>query len=304
MSYPLTQMDFEKMFSDEAKCFEYLIHLKWQDGFRCPKCNHSEYWNTSRKQMICKNCEHPTSPTVGTIFHKAKKPLLVYFRAIWWIIAQKNGVSATGIKNILGLGSYQTAWEWLQKFRRLMVLPGREKLSGKVEIDETFIGGSKPGKRGRGADGKSLVIIAVEVKEYGLGRVRMAIIPDASYKSLKQFILDNIENGSHLITDGWKSYVKMKTLGYAHIAIDNNTPMNSENLTPNVHRIASLIKRWLLGTHQNFAQKSHLEYYLDEFVFRHNRRKSKSRGLLFETLIQQAVIHKPVIRSELKGKHD
>lgn len=302
MSYPLNQMEFEKLFSDEAKCFEYLITLKWADGFKCPACDYSEYWITSRKHMMCKSCGHQTSPTVGTVFHKAKKPLLVYFRAIWWIIAQKNGVSATGIKNVLGLGSYQTAWEWLHKFRRLMVIPGREKLSGKVEIDETFVGGARPGKRGRGADGKSLVVIAVEVKEYGLGRVRMSIIPDASHRSLKKFILLNIASGSHLITDGWKSYIKMKTLDYEHTAINNHTAMDTENLTPNVHRIASLLKRWLLGTHQNFAQKSHLEYYLDEFTFRHNRRKSKSRGLLFETLIKQAVIHKPIIRSELKGK--
>ena len=302
MSYPINQMEFEEMFSDEAKCFEYLITLKWADGFRCPSCKHNEYWTTKRKKLLCKKCRHQTSPTVGTIFDKAKKPLLVYFRAIWWIIAQKNRVSATGIKSVLGLGSYHTAWEWLHKFRRLMVIPGREKLSGKVEVDETFIGGVRSGKRGRGADGKSLVVIAVEVKEYGLGRVRIAIIPDASHRSLKRFILTNVEVGSHLITDGWKSYIKMKALGYEHTAIDENTAMDPDNLTPNIHIMASLIKRWLLGTHQNYAQKSHLEYYLDEFTFRHNRRKSKSRGLLFETLIKQAVIHKPIIRSELKGK--
>lgn len=302
MSYPLNQIEFETMFSDEAHCFEYLVRLKWPEGFSCPLCNHGDYWITKRKMLVCKQCRHQTSPTAGTMFHRAKKPLHVYFRALWWIIAQKNGVSAAGIKNILGLGSYQTAWEWLHKFRRLMVLPDREKLSGKVEVDETFVGGSRGGKRGRGADGKSLIVIAVEIKECGLGRIRMGIVPNASYKSLKRFVTTNIESGSHLITDGWPSYPKMKDDGYEHTAINEETAMDPENLTPNVHRIASLLKRWLLGTHQNFAQKSHLEYYLDEFTFRHNRRKSKSRGLLFETLIQQAVFHEPIMRSQLKGK--
>jgi transposase-like protein len=183
-----------------------------------------------------------------------------------------------------------------------MVIPGREKLSGDVEIDETFVGGEKPGKRGRGAEGKDLVVIAVEVKEYGLGRVRLGVIPDASHKSLKKFTQANVEVGSNIMTDGWKAYIKMKALGYRHTVISRKTADDPENFTPNVHLVASLLKRWLLGTHQNFVQKSHLEYYLDEFTFRHNRRKSKSRGLLFETILKQAVSHKPILRAELKGK--
>lgn len=301
MPYPLNQMEFEKMFSDEAKCFQYLIDLKWSNGFICPFCKHNEYWLTKRKQLMCTKCKYQTTPTAGTIFDKCKKPLFVYFRAIWWIVAQKIGVSATGLQKILGLGSYHTAWEWLHKFRRLMVLPGREKLSGVVEIDETFIGGYKPGKRGRGTEGKTLIIIAVEIKEYGTGRVRMAIIPNASYKSIQRFVKDNIKAGSHLQTDGWKSYIKLEQDGYDHTVISKETAENKDNLTPNVHRIASLLKRWLLGTHQNFVKKSHLEYYLDEFVFRHNRRKAKSRGLLFETLLKQAVTHKPVKKADLKA---
>jgi transposase-like protein len=302
MSYPVNQMEFEEKFSTEEKCLHYLINLKWPDGFVCPSCAHNEYWTTKRMQLLCKKCRHQTTPTAGTIFHKSKKPLGVYFRAIWWIIAQKTGVSATGLQSILGLGSYQTAWEWLHKLRRCMVLPGRERLSGTVEIDETFIGGARPGKRGRGAGGKSLVVIAVELQGYGVGRVRMSIIPNATHKNLKQFILDNIETGSDLVTDGWKSYIKMKTLGYGHKAINDTIAMDPMNLTPNVHRVASLLKRWLLGTHQNFVQKSHLQYYLDEFTFRHNRRNAKSRGLLFEILVKQALLHNPVLRATLKGK--
>lgn len=302
MSYPLNQMEFDKKFSDEKSCYDYLISLRWPNGFECSQCEEKNYWINKQFNIICKQCRHKASPTANTIFHRSKKPLTVYFRAIWWMIAQKNGVSAAGIMRILGLGSYHTAWEWLHKFRRLMVLPNREKLSGKVEVDETFVGGSKSGKRGRGAEGKILVVIAVELKKHGTGRVRIGITPDASYERLKQFVLDNIETGSHLITDGWPSYPKMKTDGYKHTAIDESTAMDLENLTPNVHRIAALLKRWLLGTHQNYVNESHLSYYLDEFTFRHNRRKSKSRGLLFETLIKQAVIHKPVKGLDLRAK--
>jgi len=246
--------------------------------------------------MICKQCRFKVSPTANTIFHRLKKPLAVYFRAIWWMIAQKNGVSAIGIMKILGLGSYHTAWEWLHKFRRLMVLPDREKLLGKIEINETLIGGVKPGKRGRGAEGKVLVVIAVELKEYGTGRIRLSIIPDASYASLKKFIIKNIEKGSHIVTDGWQSYKRITKMGYKHEVED----VVGKDPLPHVHRIASLLKRWLLGTHQNFTNEDYLNYYLDEFTFRHNRRKSKSRGLLFETLIKQAVNHNPIEGLKLK----
>ncbi len=297
----MNQMEFEKKFSDEAKCFQYLVNLKWPEGYVCILCKNREYWITKRKKLVCKGCGHQISPTVGTIFHKAKKPLFVYFRAIWWIVAQKTGVSATGLQRILGLGSYHTAWEWLHKFRRLMVIPGREKLSGVVEVDETFIGGHRSGKRGRGAEGKTLIVIAVEIHENGTGRVRMAIIPNASYKSLKTFITENVEKSSEIQSDGWKSYLSLKKDGYLHTVITTETAEDKENLTPNVHRVASLLKRWLLGTHQSFVKRSHLEYYLDEFTFRHNRRKAKSRGLLFEIIMKQAVAHKPIHKAELKA---
>lgn len=297
-------MKFDTMFSDEIRCYEYLMKLRWPDGYQCPLCGTGQFWLSAKKAVICNSCKHQVSPTANTIFHKSKKPLSVYFRAIWWMVAQKTGVSAKGLQSILGLGSYHTAWEWLHKFRRIMVLPGRDKLSGKVEVDETFVGGSKSGFRGRGTKGKVLVVIAVEVKEYGLGRIRMAVIPNATHKILKTFILNNVEVGSNIITDGWKSYIKMKTLGYEHTVINREKAVDPDNLTPNVHRVASLLKRWLLGTHQNFAKRSHLEYYLDEFTFRHNRRKSKSRGLLFETLVKQAIYHKLIKGASLKAKKE
>jgi len=234
------------------------------------------------------------SVTAGTIFHRSKLSLVVIFRARWWMVAQKNGVSAVGLQRVLGLGSYRTAWTWLHKFRRLMVFPNREKLSGKVEIDETLVGGKRAGKRGRGAEGKLLVVIAIEILEKGTGRVRMSLIPDASKKSLEKFITENIMAESVLITDGWKGYDGLSNKGYKREIQDNAKVLNGGEILPNVHRIASLLKRWLLGTHQNYIGEDYLSYYLDEYTFRYNRRKSNSRGLLFQRLVEQGVTHEPV----------
>ena len=206
----------------------------------------------------CSDCHKETTVTNNTMFHKSTKPLLIWFHAIWWMVAQKNGVSAKGLQKVLGLGSYQTAWTWLHKFRRLMVLSGRSKLEGIVEVDEVFIGGKTPGKRGRGAEGKSLVAVAIEVKGRKTGRVRLEKIPDASGSSLKNFIERNIEPSSTIITDGWPSYSELEELGYEHKVQRSTVKEEDEEILPNVHRVASLLKRWLLGTHQSYLNKNKL----------------------------------------------
>jgi len=300
MEIPKNQIEFEKMFSDENQCLDYLKELRFPDGYLCRKCKHGEHWLNIRRILVCKKCKDELSLTTGTIFHNSKKPLVLIFRALWWMVAQKNGVSAAGLQRVLGLGSYRTAWSWLHKFRRLMVFPGRDKLSGIVEVDETFVGGKKAGKRGRGAEGKLLVVIAIEIIDKGTGRVRMSIIPDASGKSLKKFIDENIEKGSTLITDGWKGYSGISKKGFKHKIDDKTKKLEGEEILPNIHRIASLLKRWLLGTHQNFVGEKYLSYYLDEYTFRYNRRKSKSRGLLFQRLVEQGVIHEPVEYESIK----
>ncbi len=175
-----------------------------------------------------------------------------------------------------------------------MVFPGRDRLSGKVEVDETLVGGKKAGKRGRGAEGKTLVAIAIEIQEKGTGRVRLSVIPVASKKVLVKFINENIEEGSTLVTDGWKGYNGISKKGYQHIIEDNTKMIDGQEILPNVHRIASLLKRWLLGTHQNYIGEQYLSYYLDEYTFRHNIRKSNSRGLLFQRLVERGVVHVPV----------
>lgn len=294
MKYPANQMEFEEMFRTEQDCIDYLTSLRWPHGFVCPQCGSIRYWKKNKGRYECRDCHKETTVTNNTLFHRTTKPLLVWFRAIWWMIAQKNGVSAKGLQKVLGLGSYQTAWTWLHKFRRLMVLSGRSNLQGTVEVDEVLVGGKTPGKRGRGAEGKSLVAIAVEVKGRKTGRVRLAKIPDATSKSLKGFIEKNIDCSSTIITDEWPSYSNLEKMGYTHKIQKSIVKEAGEEILPNVHRIASLLKRWLLGTHQSYLNKNKLEYYLDEYVFRYNRRTSTSRGLLFTRLIEQAIVSTPV----------
>ena len=292
-------MEFEKMFTTEQDCIDYLVSIRWPHGFECPLCASIRYWKKNKGRFECIDCHTETTITNGTMFHKSTKPLLVWFRAIWWMVAQKNGVSAKGLQKVLGLGSYRTSWTWLHKFRRLMVLNGRTKLQGTIEVDEILIGGKSSGKRGRGAEGKSLVAVAVEVKGRKTGRVRLAKITDASSDSLNGFIENNIEQTSTIITDGWPSYNDLCEMGYDHKIQKAMIKDDDQEVLPYVHRIASLLKRWLLGTHQSYLNKNKLEYYLDEYVFRYNRRTSKSRGLLFLRMIEQAVKATPVSYKEI-----
>lgn len=219
--------------------------------------------------------------------------LQVWFRAIWWVVSQKNGASALGLKRVLGLGSYETAWLWLHKLRRAMVSPEREPLSGEVEVDETIIGGPEKRRRGRKIKRKALVVIAAECRGNGIGRVRMSRIPNASAEELQAFISPNVAKGSILRTDGWRGYCGVEKIGYSHVPIPVTTGRNPKNkaisVLPRVHRVASLLQRWLLGTHQGAVTTAHIDYYLDEFTFRFNRRTSRSRGKLFYRLLQNAV---------------
>jgi len=297
--YPLTMLDFQDMFPTEDACREYLTLVRWPDGFHCPRCMNTSAWKMGSGLFRCTNCRHRASITSGTIFQDTHKSLQLWFQAAWYIVNQKQGVNALGLQKALGLGSYRTAWSWLHKLRQAMVRPGRDKLSGIVEIDETIIGGPRPGKAGRSAEGKILVLIAVEDKgKEGIGRIRMRTIPNASQVTLKENVQQMVEEGSTVLTDGWKGYDPLKSAGYTHIIVEKTSP--SDDSTPLVHRIASLLKRWLLGTHQGAVRASHLNYYLDEFTFRFNRRKSRSRGKLFYCLMQQAVSIDPIPVKTLK----
>lgn len=288
--YPTTYGEFVSWFRDESSCFAYLLKLRWPNGVVCSRCGGDKFWAEKSGLFQCKVCEFKTSLTANTIFQDRKKPLLKWFHAAWHITENKYGTNALSLQKVLGLGSYHTAWAWLHKFRSAMISPNREKLKGFIEVDEIFIGGEKSGKRGRGAEGKALVLVAVEKDETRIGRTRLVYISDASALTLNQAIKQTIEPGSVLHTDGWAGYStpQLKKLGYEHIVV-RKTPCLGDNLLPFANMIASLLKRWLLGTLQGGIHATHLGYYLDEFTFRFNRRKSKSRGLLFYRLLQNAL---------------
>lgn len=209
------------------------------------------------------------------------------------MVSQKNGVSVLGLQKALGLGSYHTAWEWLHKLRRAMVRPDCDKLSGIVEVNETFVGGENTGKRGRGAEGKTLVLIAAEDTPTGIGRVRMSSVTDASGDVLTRMIQQMIEVGSTIRTDGWTGYNGLTNLGYVHLPMINHN-VKEEDVVEQTHLVAALLKRWLIGTLHGAISHKNLPYYLDEFTFRFNRRTSRSKGKLFYRLIEQALAIDPV----------
>lgn len=290
--FPKTMLELEERFSTEEACREYLFQLRWPGGFLCPRCHHERYWSHSNGLLECQSCFFQISVLAGTIFQDTKKPLRLWFRAIWHITSQKYGANALGLQRVLGLGSYRTAWSWMQKLRRAMVRPGRDRISGIVQIDETLVGGEKPGKRGRGASGKTLVLVMAQVDGKRIGRIRLRIVPDASASSLEAVIQESVEPGAIIRTDGWKSYSKIGDHGYIHDVVRSEAPIG-EDMLPYCHRVASLLKRWLMGTLQGAVSPEHLAYYLDEFAFRFNRRTSKSRGKLFYRLLQNAVMVDP-----------
>ncbi len=301
--YPKDFQEFLSQFKTEEDCWRYLFEMRWTNGFICSKCNSSRYWLTETGLIHCATCQHQTSITGGTIFHGTRKPLLLWFHIIWWVVAQKTGASANNLKDFMGFGSYETAWAWLHKLRRAMIRPERDKLKGEVEVDETFIGGKEigKGKQGRGAETKTLVVVATECKGKQIGRVRFCCISEASGECLLPFIENNIEHGSTVITDGWRGYNLLSlSKDYSHKQKNiSESGKEAHELLPHVHMVDSLVKRWLNGTHQGNVSPKHLPYYLDEFAFRFNRKLSTFRGKLFYRLIQQAVTTSPVPLNEI-----
>ena len=297
--YPRTLAEFEARFATEEACRAYLAKLRWPTEFICPRCGHIRAWPVRTVLWQCASCGHQTSVTAGTIFDGTRAPLTTWFRAMWYVTSQKTGTSALSLQQVLGLRSYQTAWAWLHKLRRAMVRPGRDRLAGQVEVDETLVGGLG-GARGRSTATKALVVVAAEEVGRGIGRIRMARIPDGSAETLEAFVAEAIEPGSGVHTDGWHGYTHLEANGYHHRVthLRGNHALASE-LLPRVHRVVSLLKRWLLGTHHGGVSRAHLDAYLDEFTFRFNRRRSRHRGKLFFRLVQQAVTLEPVPYEQL-----
>lgn len=287
--YPMTLLEFERRFPDDASCRAYLTSIRWPNGIECPRCGAGKGNGIRRNLWRCSACSYETSVTAGTIFQDSKLPLTLWFRAMWQVVSQKNGLSAMSLQSVLGLGSYRTAWLMLHKLRAAMVRPERERLRDIVEVDETYYGAPEDGVSGRETEKKALIAIAAEVRPgNAIGRIRLCHIPDVKRETLHGFIGRAIEPGSTVITDGLQAYRDLS--GYTHQRhIRKHLPEDPDALLPRVHRVASLLKRWLLGTHQGAVYHEYLDAYLNEFTFRFNRRKSKSRGKLFYRLAQQAV---------------
>ena len=281
--------EFMDQFSTDIACRAYIAKVRWGDTPSCLHCRGTELWAVRRGVLQCRACRRDISITAGTVFGDSRIPLRLWFQALWLVVSQKNGVSALGLAHALGIKRPMTGWYLLKRIRAAMVRAGRERLSGTVEIDEVFLGGVRPGKRGRGATGKVLILVAVEDKgKAGLGRIRISIISDAKAPTLLTAIKAMVEPCSTIRTDRHASYPSITKHGYRHIAIDRESAVG-EDPTPLVHRIASLLKRWLLGTHHGGVRQSHIAAYLEEFVFRFNRRTSRSRGKLFFRLVQNMV---------------
>jgi transposase-like protein len=292
--YPRNQAEFEAQFGAEQACRTYLERWRWPGGFHGPRCGETKAWPVGRLWQ-CAACGRQTSVTAGTIFQDTRTPLTVWCRAMWAVTGPKTGTSALALQRLLGLGSSQTAWAWLHKLRRAMVRPGRERLAGRVEVDETFVGAREEGATGRGAVKKVLSVVAVEYKGREIGRIRLWRVPDGSADSLQPFIDDVVEPGSVVHTDGWVGDDRVRGHGYRHrITFLSDHPEPASELLPRMHLVVSLLKRWRLGTHQGAVSAAHLDDYLDEFTFRFNRRQSRHRGLLFLRLVQQAVQIDPV----------
>jgi transposase-like protein len=306
IDYPNTYREFVKMFPDNVACAAFLVQLRWPEGFTCPACKTaSAVWNESRNRLECPICNHQTYLTAGTIFEKTRTPLTTWFEAAWHLTTAKNGMSAKTLERTLGI-RYRTAWMMLQRFRVAMVNKERKQLSDEVEVDETLVGGvQQGGKRGRGSS-KSVVVIAVEIKlPKGFGRVRMRHIPDASGDSLIPFVCDVVAPGSIVHTDAWGGYNELPKHGYIHkITVLSSSGDPAHISMPGVHRVASLFDRWILGTHQGSVDPDHLQSYLEEFTFRFNRRTSRSRGLVFRRLLEQAVTTGPVTEVDITCGYD
>ncbi len=310
VDYPQTWNEFLDWFPTEDACLAFIEQLRWPQGFTCPVCGVSESpYRATRLRLMCRSCRHQASVTAGTIFEKTRTPLRVWLAGAWYVTNQKLGVSALGLQRVLGLGSYQTAWTMLHRFRRAMARPERDKLHGVVEVDETYLAitdrqSPTPAKGRKSNTTKVVVMMAVEIHEpKGFGRIRLQRVRDDSAVSVIPFVQDVVDSGATVRTDGSAAYLGLKALGYRHERKVMLGAAEAAHVSmPGVHRVASLVKRWILGTHQGSVQPDQLDFYLDEFTFRFNRRASRSRGMLFYRLMAQAVHTPPVTYNDVAQK--
>jgi transposase-like protein len=292
-SFPRSILEFQRRFPDEAACRAYLFESRWPGGYRCPRCGGGAAGAEHRRHLWqCKCCGHQASVTAGTVMHKPRTPLTLWFWAAYLVATHTPGISAVRLQRQLGISRYETAWLILQKLRRAMVAPEREPLRGEVEVDETLVGGVREGRHVARRHGeKALVGVIVEVQGTGSGRLRLQVLADASRDTLTRWIQDLVAPGAIVLTDGWPGYGKLAGAGYDHKPrLQRRDHPDAQKLLPRAHRAASNLKTWLQGTHRGVSPE-HLQVYLDEFVFRHNRRRTPMAA--FQTLLGLGALHRP-----------
>lgn len=293
MEYPKNFREFDRTFANDEACLRFLEQVRWGKEFKCQRCDANKFWTMSTGLRRCQSCRFKNSVKAGAIFQSSRLPLKTWFQGIWWITVQKNGVSALNFQKNIGIGSYETSWVLFHKIRKAMIQVDRSLLQGDVEVDEAFIGGVRSGKRGRGAEGKELIVIAAEFSgKSRIGRIRIQRIPDASANSLEQFITANITKGSTIHTDGWNGYTNVNKLGYKHLPQKSHT-VDPDELLPRINCVTAHLKRWLMGTLHGRLDPKHMSNYFEEFVFRFNRRTSNARGLLFQRVLENSIKVEP-----------
>lgn len=298
LSYPKDMSDLMNRFCSEESCRIYIEQLRWPEGYKCSRCGCDKHWKTKRGLNVCSKCQYQQSPLVGTIFQDTHIPLRIWFQAIWWFTSQKSGASAQSLQRVLGLKGHEPAWLMLHKLRIAMIRPDRDQLTGEVEVDEGYFGGT---------GNKHLVGVAAEVRGSRIGRIRMQTIRDRSGLVLQSFVKQHITAGATIVTDGLKSYCGVEKEGYSHKPLrkpyfwEDQNP-EDDRLLPRVHKVISLAKGWVFGTYQGSVDPRYFDSYLNEFVFRFNRRTSRSRGLLFHRLLENAVAVGSVPQKRIKAQ--
>lgn len=304
-AFPRSILEFQDRFADEDACWQYLVSSRWPDGFSCPRCQSTDFWPVKARRLLeCRVCGHQTSATAGTVMHKTRLPLRMWFWAAYLVATETPGMSARQLQRQLDLTRYDTAWTILHKLRSGMVNPNRSKLSGAVEVDEFEVGGVEHGRKsGRLTDSKAVsCIIACEVRGRGSGRIRMEVIADASGPTLSKFVMANVEPGATLHTDGWQGYAPLRKKGYEWAPRSQRKARrdgDTKPVMPRAHRAISNLKAWITGTHRMISP-DHTQAYLDEFVFRYNRRHTPMAG--FQTLLGLSTVQEPLTRAQIVGR--
>ena len=306
-AFPKSILEFQEQFGAEEACWQYLFDSRWPEGFVCPKCSGRKCWYLPSRGLVeCAGCKRHVSVTAGTVMHRTRTPLRLWFWAAYLMTTNHTGISAVSLQRQLGLSRYETAWLMLHRFRKAMVNAEHTRLSGEVEVevDEFELGGTEPGRRGgRQLDVKAVkAIVAIEVRGAGSGRIRMRTITDTTAKTLGGFVRDNVESDAILHTDGWGAYKHLANDGYDHrprSQLKAKREGDTEPVMPRAHRAISNLKAWQHGTHR-WVSAEHTQAYLDEYVFRHNRRANPMAA--FQRLLGLGAAHEPVTRQQIMAE--